>query len=63
MLVSLWSVSDRSTTELMQGFYRELISDRRHPSEALRRAKDQLRRDPEFAHPFYWAPFVLMGVS
>lgn len=63
VVVSLWSVSDRSTTRLMQGFYEQLAGKKRARAEALRRAKEDLRRDPEFAHPFHWAPFVLMGAS
>jgi CHAT domain-containing protein len=63
VVVSLWSVSDRSTTRLMQGFYEQFVDKKRPTAEALRRAKDALRQDPEFAHPFYWAPFVLMGAS
>ncbi|MDX1384057.1 MAG: CHAT domain-containing protein, partial [Thermoanaerobaculia bacterium] len=30
-------------------------------AEALRRARLELRSDPRYAHPYYWAPFVLLG--
>ena len=30
-------------------------------SEALRRSMLALMEDPRFAHPFYWAPFVIVG--
>ena len=30
-------------------------------SEALRRSMLALMADPKFAHPFYWAPFVVVG--
>jgi CHAT domain-containing protein len=29
--------------------------------EALRQAQLELRRDPRHAHPYYWAPFVVVG--
>jgi len=61
VLVSLWSVSDRSTASLMDGFYQNLITRGEPPARALAGAKGQLRRSHDFAHPFYWAPFVLMG--
>jgi CHAT domain-containing protein len=61
VLVSLWSVSDRSTSQLMSAFYTELVRKDRTEGEALLRAKEKLRRSDTFAHPFYWAPFVLMG--
>jgi len=61
VVVSLWSVSDRSTAVLMSAFYRHLEQHGQSPAEALARAKVELRSKPEFAHPFHWAPFELMG--
>jgi len=60
-VVSLWSVSDHSTSELMVSFYKNLIRKKADPGQALADAKAELRRAQGFAHPFYWAPFVLMG--
>jgi CHAT domain-containing protein/tetratricopeptide (TPR) repeat protein len=58
VLVSLWDVHDRSTAQLMADFYERLRStDNR--AVALRGAMLAARdRDP---HPYYWAPFVLIG--
>jgi hypothetical protein len=57
-LVSLWKVDDESTACFMRQFYSELhhLSDR---AEALRRA--QIVHRTMFRHPFFWAPFVLVG--
>jgi CHAT domain-containing protein len=67
VLVSLWSV-DESTAALMKIFYQNL-KEGMSKAEALRQAKLKLlhtrvkTRDGEmsFAHPFLWAPFVLVG--
>lgn len=60
VVVSLWRVADASTAELMVGFYQQL--DRGDDkAEALRRAKLELMRNPRYAHPYFWAPFVLAG--
>ena len=63
VLASLWEVDDRSTVELMQGFYRGTrggaTADGR--AEALARVQRAMRSSEEFNHPFYWAPFVLVG--
>jgi CHAT domain-containing protein/tetratricopeptide (TPR) repeat protein len=59
-VVSLWNVSDASTRELMRAFYRELARGTGR-AEALRRAKLQLLRQPQFAHPYYWAAFIPAG--
>ena len=63
VLVSLWSV-DESTAALMKIFYQNL-KDGMTKAEALRQAKLKLLRTREngvsFAHPFLWAPFVLVG--
>jgi CHAT domain-containing protein/Tfp pilus assembly protein PilF len=61
VLVSLWSVSDNSTASLMEEFYRNLVTSGLSKTDALRRAQLTLMGDMKFAHPFYWAPFVLIG--
>jgi len=58
LLLSLWDVHDRSAAELMQAFYRNLISSESLPL-ALQKAMLELRE--RFPHPYYWAPFVLAG--
>ena len=62
VLSTLWEVDDRSTVELMQGFYgREKATGAANPAQSLAYIQRGLRRNPEFSHPFYWAPFVLVG--
>jgi CHAT domain-containing protein len=55
-----WKVESSSTSELMLQFHRGLI-DGLGKAEALRRAKLSLLRTVRYAHPFYWAGFVLIG--
>ena len=57
---SLWSVADQSTSELMTDFYRELAVGK-SKGEALQSAEIAVLKNPKYAHPFYWAPFILMG--
>jgi CHAT domain-containing protein/tetratricopeptide (TPR) repeat protein len=60
VVASLWDVSDRRTTGLMESFYEHLARGETK-AVALRSAKlDLLRREPGLA-PRYWAPFVLLG--
>jgi CHAT domain-containing protein len=61
VLVSLWSVSDMSTAALMGEFYKNLIKNKYSKTDALRKAQLTLMADAKYAHPFYWAPFVLIG--
>ncbi len=62
VLSSLWAVRTESTAELMVGFYEPLVKERGiSRSEALRRAQLGLLRDPRYAHPYFWSPFVLYG--
>jgi CHAT domain-containing protein len=61
VMVSLWSVSDASTAILMGEFYRNLIRNKQSKTDALRKAQLTLLGDEKYAHPFYWAPFVLFG--
>jgi CHAT domain-containing protein/predicted negative regulator of RcsB-dependent stress response len=70
--VSLWSVSDAATRDLMVRFYRLMIAEGAPKDEALRRAKlEMLRNDQRVwitrstsipaGHPFFWAAFVMYG--
>jgi CHAT domain-containing protein len=60
IMVSLWAVEDVSTSILMEKFYGRLREA--DSQQALRGAQlDVLRDDPKFSHPFYWAPFNLVG--
>jgi len=59
-VVSLWSVSDASTRELMRDYYGELVRGTGR-AEALRQAKLRLLRQPRYAHPYYWAAFIPAG--
>jgi CHAT domain-containing protein len=58
LLVSLWPVDDASTADLMIRFYRGLRRGR-VVDETLCDAMRELRR--EHSHPYYWAPFFLVG--
>lgn len=60
LVVSLWRVHDRSTTLFMERFYQGLLDGRSRP-DALRRAAHRVRE--EYPHPYYWAPFILLGKS
>ncbi|MEM7552011.1 MAG: CHAT domain-containing tetratricopeptide repeat protein [Bacteroidota bacterium] len=62
LIVSLWQVNDRATSELMEYFY-DNLDDGFKKDEALRKAKLHYIKyaDGISAHPSYWAPFVAMG--
>jgi len=58
LLLSLWDVHDRSTAELMQAFYTGYIKSG-DMAGSLQSAMKQLRQ--QNPHPYFWAPFVLVG--
>jgi CHAT domain-containing protein len=58
LLVTLWDVHDRSTSKFMHSFYTRLGKDS-SKAEALRSAVIELRE--QHPHPYYWAPYVLVG--
>jgi CHAT domain-containing protein len=60
VLASLWSVGDESTKELMVEFYSKLAAGM-SKAEALQAAEIKMLRNPKYARPLYWAPFILMG--
>ncbi len=63
LVVSQWSVSDASTSELMKRFYSYLLVDGMAPPAALRAAQLALRADRRWRSPYHWAAFVFQGLS
>jgi CHAT domain-containing protein len=59
-VVSQWQVNDRATATLMANFYRNLKAGQKKGA-ALQNAALQLRQNPQTKHPYYWAPFILIG--
>jgi CHAT domain-containing protein len=60
LLASLWPVSDAATEKLMTTLYADLAKGEQ-VQDAMRDAQRTVMADPETAHPFYWAPFNLIG--
>jgi len=60
VVVSLWSVDARSTHELMLEFYKQL-KEGADKATALQKAQIKIMEKKEYTHPYYWAPFVLVG--
>jgi len=60
-LLTQWQVADKSTAELMTSFYRNWRSQGISKAEALQRAQLRLLCSKQWSHPFFWAPFVLIG--
>jgi len=59
VIASLWSVDDEATSILMEKFYENLQS--MDKLEALHRAQQYLASIDKYKHPFFWAPFLLVG--
>jgi CHAT domain-containing protein len=62
IMVSFWSVSDASTSQLMTGFYQNALAS---SSPAFRKNLQQVKirmiTEKKYGAPYYWAPFVLIG--
>ena len=61
IIATLWRVNDRSTALFMEDFYKNLIQKNSSKSQALQTAIRTLKSKEEYQHPYFWAPFVLMG--
>jgi CHAT domain-containing protein/tetratricopeptide (TPR) repeat protein len=63
VLATLWEVEDRSTVDLMKAFYGHLGPEERRLDKAgaLASAQRTMLSRPSYEHPYYWAPFVLVG--
>jgi CHAT domain-containing protein len=68
VVASLWAVNDASTATMMEVFFKRILAAERAGevvdyAGALREAKKRIRDEPGWEHPFFWAPFVLVGPS
>jgi CHAT domain-containing protein/predicted negative regulator of RcsB-dependent stress response len=61
VLVSLWSVDDAATSELMSRFYKKMLQEGQKPAAALRAAQLEMWQDTRWKDPYYWAAFTLQG--
>ncbi|KAF3889503.1 MULTISPECIES: CHAT domain-containing protein [Nostocales] len=60
-LATLWSINDEATADLMGKFYQQLTNTQQTKAEALRKSQLAILKDPNYEHPIYWAPYVLIG--
>jgi CHAT domain-containing protein/Tfp pilus assembly protein PilF len=60
VIASQWRVDDQASEKLFVEFYGNLKKNEPR-SDALRDAKLSLLKNKDTSHPFYWAPFVLLG--
>ncbi len=59
VIATLWQVDDEATAMLMKSFYQNLATH--GAADALRLAQETLQANPDYAQPYYWGPFVLLG--
>jgi CHAT domain-containing protein len=59
-LATLWYINDEASGKLIAAFYQGLRSGL-SKAQALRQAQRTLAADPGFAHPAFWAPFLIIG--
>ncbi len=58
---SLWPVSDAAAGQLMQTVYQQYVKNHTSKAEALRLAQIDLLRQSAYAHPNFWAAFIVVG--
>ena len=68
LIVSLWNVSDISTSQLMIDFYANWLKNENSRTDFrfayakdLQTAKLKMIKENKFGHPFFWSPFILVG--
>ncbi len=63
-VATLWQVNDYSSAVFMGEFYRQLATVKTaqiSKAEALHQAQRSLLQHPDYQHPYFWAPYVLIG--
>ncbi len=60
-IASLWYINDQATADLISAFYYSLKNNKCSKAQALRHAQLKLINSPDFNHPAFWSPFLLIG--
>ena len=60
LVASRWPVADQASGPLMIAFHRHLRRGLAKDA-ALQRAMQEVRANPKTSHPYFWAPFFLIG--
>jgi CHAT domain-containing protein len=58
LLVSLWKVADKQTTEMMISFYNNFVNKKMEVRDAFKTAQLEIKKS--YPNPYYWAGFVLV---
>ena len=61
VVVSLWSVNDVATSEVMAKFYQKMLQQGQNPVSALRAAQLEMWKSQQWQSPYYWAAFTIQG--
>ncbi len=61
VVVSLWSVNDAATSQLMAKFYQKMLQGKQNPTTALREAQLEMWNSQQWQSPYYWAAFTVQG--
>jgi CHAT domain-containing protein len=61
VVVSLWSVNDKATADLMTKFYEKILKEGVRPAAALRAAQVEMWKQKQWQSPYYWAAFTIQG--
>jgi len=61
LIATLWQVEENSTRQLALTFYDELMNKKKDKLDALRAGQISLIRSADYSHPFFWAPFIMIG--
>jgi CHAT domain-containing protein len=59
VIISLWSVAEKTSVSLAESFFKHVRAGKSR-MEALAAARAEIR-DDGYDHPFFWAPFILVG--
>jgi CHAT domain-containing protein/Tfp pilus assembly protein PilF len=60
VVVSLWSVNDVGTSELMTRFYQKMLKQNLKPAQAMREAQLEMMKT-QWSAPYYWGAFTVQG--
>lgn len=60
-LATLWHINDQASSELIIEFYKQLKDKQHTKAKALQQAQIKLIQSHLYSHPYFWAPFILIG--
>ncbi len=60
VLATCWEIDDEAGSQFAKNFARKAFVENKPYAQSVQEARNELRQEARFSHPYFWAPYVLI---